>query len=200
VNREDAEKALGIIRQVIQNTREDLVAHNWGQIWMVHAFTNLAACLCGWYIESQGWSLFWYLVPLGIVAVLNILIVLLLLTREHGVRSYVEWQIHGIWVTFIVFTLAGTVALHLSSAPPTLFGPLFSMTSGIGFAMMTVVFKRQFSYAVYFLTMTAVGPLLPGVQWGLIGLGWWCAMFITGLNMYREKQRRQHDESSTEIL
>src|SRR5947209_3156871 len=81
MNREEAERALGIIRKVIQNTREDLVAHNWGPIWMIHAFCNLAACLAGGYVESQGLGLFWYLVPLGLNAAVNILIVALLLKR-----------------------------------------------------------------------------------------------------------------------
>src|SRR5262245_37946037 len=103
MNQQEAEKALSIIRQVIQNTREDLVAHNWGLIWLIHAFINLAACLCGWYVESQGWSLLWYLVPLAVAAALNLLFVVLLLTRDQGVRSFVEWQMHGIWIIFIVF-------------------------------------------------------------------------------------------------
>jgi hypothetical protein len=200
LNREEAEKALGIIRQVIQHTREDLVAHNWGQIWMIHAFTNSAACFCGWYVESRDLSLFWYLVPLAVTAVINILVVLLFVTRDQGVRSAVEWQIHGIWVTFIIFTLSGALALHLSDASPRLFGSLFSMTSGIGFAMMGVVFSRQLPFAVCFLILTAVGPLLPGVQWGLIGLGWWCAMFLPGLSMYHEKRRRSQDGTTTAIL
>jgi hypothetical protein len=200
LNREEAEKALGIIRTVIQNTREDLVAHNWGQIWLIHAFVNLAACLGGWYVESRELPVFWYLVPLGVAAVLNLLTVLLLVTRDQGVRSYVEWQIHGIWWTFLVFTLGGAAALHLSGASPRLFGSLFALTSGIGFAMMGVVFRRQLPSAVYFLAVLLAGPLLPGVQWGLLGLGWWSAQFVGGLRMYREKRRRLHDGSATEIL
>jgi hypothetical protein len=203
LNREEAEKALGIIRTVIQNTREDLVAHNWGQIWMIHAFTNVAACLAGWWVESRELPIFWYLVPLGIDAILNILIVVALVKRDQGVRSYVEWQIHGIWVTFIVFTLAGAAVLEMSAAEPWLFGPLFAMTSGIGFAMMGVVFSRQFPSAILFLCVTLISPLLrewPGSQWGLIALAWWCAMFFPGLSMYREKQRRLRDESTTRIL
>jgi hypothetical protein len=203
LNREEAEKALGIIRTVIQNTREDLVAHNWGQIWMIHAFSNAAACFAGWYFERQELRVFWYLVPLGIDAIVNIAIVALLVKRDQGVRSFVEWQIHGIWVTFIIFTLAGAGALELSQGPPWLFGPLFAMTSGIGFAMMGVVFSRQFPSAVAFLLITLVSPLLrewPGSQWGLIGVAWWCAMFFPGLSMYREKQRRLRDESTARIL
>jgi hypothetical protein len=204
MNQQEAEKALGIIRQVIQNTREDLVAHNWGLMWIIHSFVNLAACLGGWYAESQGRSLFWYLLPLAVAAAVNLAVVLLLLTRDQGIRSFVEWQIHGIWVTFIVFTLAGAGVLHLSGASPKLFGPLFAMTTGIAFAMMGVIFNRQIPFAVLFLLVMFAGPLtdpyVPGLQWGLIGLLWWCAQFIPGLSMYREKRRRAQHGADTHIL
>jgi hypothetical protein len=170
---------------------------------MIHAFSNAAACFTGWYVESRDLPVFWYLVPLALAAAVNITVVVLLLKRDQGVRSFVEWQIHGIWWTFIIFTLAGAGALELGNAPPWLFGPLFAMTSGIGFAMMGVVFSRQFPSAVAFLLVTLVSPLLhawPGSQWGLIGVAWWCAMFFPGLGMYREKQRRLRDESPTRIL
>jgi hypothetical protein len=201
VNREDAEKALGIIRTVIQNTREDLVAHNWGTIWMIHSFLNLAACLCGWYVEVRAWPVFAYLAPLAVNGVLNFLIVLLLVRRDQGVRSYVEWQIHGIWMTFIIFTVAAAVLLHLSDAEPRLFGSLFAMTSGIGFAMMGVVFARQLPYAAAMLAVMLAGPLLPpGPQWGLLGLVWWASLFFTGLGMYRENLRRTRDANAARIL
>jgi hypothetical protein len=204
MNQQEAEKALGIIREVIQNTREDLVAHNWGAMWIVHSFVNLAACLCGWYAESQGLSLLWYLAPLAAAAAVNLAVVMLLLTRDQGIRSYVEWQIHGIWVTFIIFTLAGAGVLHLTGASPKLFGPLFAMTTGIAFAMMGVVFNRQFPYAVLFLLAMFAEPItdpyLPGAQWGVIGVLWWCAQFIPGLEMYREKRRREQHGADARIL
>src|SRR5262249_24578723 len=132
--------------------------------------------------------------------VANIVVALLLVERDRGVRSYVEWQIYGIWVTFIVFTAAFALVLHLSGAPPQLFGPAFAMTSGIGFAMMGVVFSRQLPFAFLFLAVMLAGPSLPGAQWGLIGLLWWSATFLPGLSMYREKQRRRHDASATRVL
>jgi hypothetical protein len=204
LNREDAEKALGIIRTVIQNTREDLVAHNWGLLWMIHSFTNGAACLAGWYFETQlpreDQSVVWYLIPLAAAALFNIVTVLLLAHRDQGVRSYVQWQIHGIWVSFIVFTAGFAVVLHTAGADPKLFGPVFAMTSGFGFAMMGVVFARQFPFAFLFFAVMLAGPLLPGLQWGLIGLLWWAAMFLPGLSMHREKLRRIRDASTTRIL
>lgn len=197
---EEAEKALGIIRNVIQSTREDLVAHNWGLMWMIHSFTNMAACFVGWYVESRGWGILWYMIPLAIAALLNIIIVLFLMERDQGVRSFVEWQIHGIWVTFIVFTAAFGLVIYLQKAEPFLFGTVFSMTSGIAFAMMGVVFSRQLPYAFLFLGLMIASPFLPGIQWLLIGIVWWCALFFPGLSMHREKLRRAKDESRAQIL
>jgi hypothetical protein len=200
LNREEAEKALGIIRNVIQNTREDLVAHNWGLIWMIHAFINAAACLAGWYVESRGLGIFWYLVPLATAGLFNFVVMLALAERDHGVRSYVQWQIHGIWVSFIVFTASFAAVMELNHTDPKLFGSVFAMTSGIGFAMMGVVFSRQFPFAFLFLAVMLAGPFLPGVQWGLIAALWWAAMFLPGLSMHREKRRRAHDATATRLL
>jgi serine/threonine-protein kinase len=200
VNRAEADKALGIIRQVIQNTREDLVAHNWGLIWMCHSFVILGACLVNWYVERQDLGIVWYLIPLGGSAVTTFIIMLLLVKRDQGVRSYVEWQIHGIWVTFIVFTLAAAIVLELAAAPPRLFGTVFATTSGIGFCMMGVVFNRQLPYGVALLIVLLLGPFVPGFQWLLIGIIWWCSLFLTGLSMFREKRRRQRDESNAKLL
>src|SRR5262249_16936160 len=204
VNREEAEKALGIIRTVIQNTREDLVAHNWGLLWMINAFTNAAPSRVGWslewYLEREDESVVWYLIALAAAGTFNIVTVLLLAERDHGVRSYVQWQIHGIWVTFIVFTAAFAVVMHVGGVDPRLFGSVFAMTSGMSFAMMGVVFSRQFPFAFLFLAVILAGPYLPGVQGGLIAVLWWAAMFLPGLSMHREKRRRAHDATATRLL
>ena len=83
MNRDEAERALSVIRKVIQNTRDDLVEHNWGLIWMIHAFTNLAACLAGWYLDGQGVPVLWYLVPFAVVGAVDIVIVQFLVKRDH---------------------------------------------------------------------------------------------------------------------
>ena len=200
MNRDEAERALSVIRRVIQNTRDDLVDHNWGMIWLIHAFTNLSACLAGWVIEARGGPVYWYLVPFAVVGAVDIVIVQFLVKRDQGVRSYVEWQLHGIWWSFVVVTAVGALVLHLGGAPPRLFGSLFALTSGFSFAMMGVVFSRQWVFALVFLAVAAVAPLLPGVQWALIGAAWWSAMFFPGLHLYLEKRRRSRDGTKTEIL
>ena len=90
MDKDTAEKALAIIRDVIQNTRDDLVAHNWGVIWMIHAFVNFVGAAAGTMIDRQELSVSWYLIPLSAVVLIDILLVLFLTERDRGVRSFVE--------------------------------------------------------------------------------------------------------------
>lgn len=204
MDKQQAEQALSIIRGVIENTREDLVAHNWGLIWMVHAFTNGAAfASIGLFAERLDRPIFWYLVPLAVVAAVDLAIVAALVDRDRGVRSFIEWQLHGIWTTFIVFSLAVAAILQLSGASPTLFGPLIAATSGIGFAMMGVVFSSRFlALAAAFLLVALVTPLpaVAAFQWYVIAAAWWVASFVPGVIMFRERKRRMRDERRTQIL
>ena len=201
MDRDKAEQALAIIRNVIQNTRDDLVAHNWGVIWMIHAFVDFAGAATGTIIDRQELPVFWYLVPLFAVALIDIVLVLLLSDRDRGVRSFIEWQLWGIWIAFVVFTLAGSIVLHLAHAPPRLFCPLFAMTSGFSFAMMGVVFYRRFLiYAAMFVVVMVLATIAPSWQWWLVGVAWWCTMFVPGVSMHRERKRRRHESDDTRIL
>ena len=201
MDKDTAEKALAIIRDVIQNTRDDLVAHNWGVIWMIHAFVNFVGAAAGTMIDRQELSVSWYLIPLSAVALIDILLVLFLTERDRGVRSFVEWQLWGIWVVFVVFILAGTAVLQLSGAPANLFCPLFAMTSGFSVAMMGIVFYRRFLiYAAMFVLVMVFATMIPSVQWWLVGVVWWCTMFIPGLSMHRERKRRQLKSDDARIL
>ena len=139
MDREQAEQALGIIRNVIENTRDDLVTQNWGLILMTLAFVNATGIKCGTVIDQRDLQVIWYLVPLGIVALIDVAIAFVLVKRDQGVRSFIEWQYWGIWITFIVFTLAVLLVLHLRAQPSDTFGPICARTSVIAFPMCVVV-------------------------------------------------------------
>lgn len=202
MNRDQAESALAIIRKVIQDTHEDLIAHNWGLIWMIHAFTNASGMIAiGTLIEARNLPILWYLVPLFANAVVNLVFVLLLSERERGIRSYIELQLHGIWITFILFTSAATLMLHAAGAQPRLFCPLMAMTSGIGFAMMGVVFYRRFlAYAAVFMVVMLASPFLPDHQWFALAGAVWVSLFVPGLIMHRERRRRLEAGAPTKVL
>jgi hypothetical protein len=202
VDKDQAEKTLRIIRDVIQRTHEDLVAHNWGLIWIVHSVTNGAAfATIGVWAEAGELTLFWYLVPLAVVAAVNLLVIAFLMEKASGVRSFVEWQVNGIWTTFILFSLAGAAVLYLANQPK-LFCPLMALNSGFGFAMMGVVFYRRFFYvaAIYLAAAVACPWVGPVRQWYLLAALWWLAMFVPGVVLHREKLRRLADDRHPKIL
>jgi len=202
MEKDDAERALSIIRQVIQNTHEDLVAHNWGLIWIIHAFTNAAAFVAiGAWAEAGEMAIVWYLVPLAIVAAVNLSIVAIYRERDRGVQSPIEWQIHGIFTAFIIVSLAGAAMLHLQNQPK-LFCPLMAMNASFSFAVMGVVFYRAFfGVAALFMVAGLVAPLVgPVVQWYVLGGAWWVALMAPGVILHLERQRRETDDERSQIL
>lgn len=202
MDRDQAEKTLRIIRDVIQSTHEDLAAHNWGLIWIVHSVTNGAAfAAIGVWAEARGLTLLWYLGPLAVVAAVNLLVIALLMERDSGVRSFVEWQVNGIWTAFILFSLAGAAVLYRADQPK-LFCPLMALNSGFGFAMMGVVFYRRFFYvaAIYLAAAVACPWVGPVWQWYLLAALWWLAMIVPGVVLHREKLRRLADDRRPKIL
>jgi len=67
---------------------------------------------------------------------------------------------------------------------------VLALTSGIGFAMMAVVFSRRFlPVAALFFLLMLLAPLLPAHQW-LLAAAWWLALFVPGLAMHRERRKR----------
>jgi hypothetical protein len=140
-------------------------------------------------------------VPLLAVTALNIITVLTLVGRDQGVRSYVEWQLWGIWISFLVFTLLVLAVLHLAGAKPALFAPLFAMNCGIAFAMMGLVFYRRFfAAAAMFLVVMLAAAWWVDLQWWLVGGAWWLSLFVPGFAAFRELRGRKRDERRTQIL
>lgn len=194
MQKDDAERALQLIRKVVADTRDDLVEQNWGQLWMLHAFVNLAAFVTiGLYVDAEGMPLPYYLAPLIVAGAIDGALVLLLGRRDRGIKSFVEWQMHGIWTTFILGTGLIDLALYLEGAPASVFVYVVALTSGIGFAMMGTVFTaRFFGVAALFGLAIGVFPFVPSgaVRWIVVGLLWWATLFMAGVVMHRRKRAR----------
>ena len=201
MDRNQAEKALSIIRGVIESTRDDLVARNWGLIWMVLAFVNFAGSAFGSLLERRAAHVLWYGLAVAVVGLLNIVVVVIFVKRDQGVRSYVEWQLWAIWVAFVVFTLVALGVIHLTDTSPRIFGPVFAMNGGLAFTMMGIVFYRSFLWAGALFVITAIlAAAFRDVQWLILGGSWCLATFIPGWLAFREQQKRKRDGQQTRIL
>ena len=200
MDRDQAERSLAIIRSVIENTRRSplpQLGHDLDRA-LVHHFRGRSS---GTWIDRRELPVYWYAAPLLGVTVLNIVVVLLFMSRKQGVQSYVEWQLWAIWIAFLVFTGVAIVTMYLAQIRPSLFALIFAMNCGICFTMMGIVFYRHFSrWAACFSRSRWWPRCVPDYQWWLIGATWWLAMFVPGLTAHREHLRRQHDEQRTRIL
>lgn len=201
MDKDQAEKALAIIRGVIENTRDDLVARNWGLIWMVLAFVNLAGTASGYFLDRRGALVSSYALAVVVVGFFNIIVVLLLAKRDQGVRSYVEWQLWAIWGAFVVFTWLALLVIHLTGSEPKLFGSIFALNGGLAFTMMGIVFYRRFLLvgALFGLVAIAAG-VFRDAQWSILGVAWWLATFVPGWLAFREQRKRVRDGQRTQIL
>lgn len=201
MERDEAEAALGLIRKVVEQTRDDLVAQNWGLLWMLHAFSNFAAfATIGLVVEARALPLPFYLAPLVVAGVVNAITILLFSRRDQGLRSFVEQQMHGIWGGFIVGTGIAGLALHLAHAPPSVFVYVVALTSGLSFSMMGAVFTPKFfGVGAAFGAALLAFPWLPtgASRWLVLGGLWWCTLFFVGLTMHRIRTRRA---TGTQIL
>jgi len=193
LDQDQAEEALSLIRKVVDETRDDLVAQNWGLLWMLHAFVNLTAfVVVGVVVVPRDLPVWWQLVPMAAAGAIDGVLVLLLADRDRGIRSFVEAQMHGVWTTFIVATGLANLALHFGGADPDLFVLVVTLTSGIGFATMGVLFHaRFFGVAAVFALALLTSPLLgAAVSWVVLGAVWGLTLFSSGLLMHRARSRR----------
>jgi len=192
MDHKQAERALGIIRDVIQSTRDDLVALNFGIIWIAHSFTNLAGfVVIGAVVEPRELGLIWYLAPLAGVAIINGITILTLQERDRGIRSVAAVRIHGATAIFILFSIVVAAVLHLGNADPKLFCPLFATTSGICMAIFGLLSYRIFFLsAAGFIVVALVAHRVVEIQWYLLGVTWWASIFSSGWALHREHGRR----------
>jgi hypothetical protein len=202
MKKEEAERALAIIRQVVEHTRDDLVEQNWGLLWMLHAFTNLAAFVAdGLVIEARGLPARWYLAPLAVVATVNVGLIVALSPRDRGARSFVEVQMNGIWLSFIGLTALAALAIDVWGLPPRAFFPVIAVGSATGFATMSVVFHRRFLLAsAGFVGALFAGAYLGVHRWTLLGVVWWATLFPLGLSMHRARLARAGRPAAARIL
>ena len=165
---------------------------------MIHAFTNLAAFLTplGLAIEPRGLPIYWYLVPLPPSSpAWTWPSSSCLVRRQDGVRSFVEWQLHGIWTTFIVFSALAAVLLYVAPASPRLSaaaGPdqrhRLRHDGGRVLPPLPAVCRAVHGGGAR-RPVPARGAVA-ALRRGLVG-----RPVHPGLSMHREYRRRLHDES-----
>jgi hypothetical protein len=192
MDREEATQALELLRKVVSQARDDTTLQNWGLIWMVHGVTNGAGFTATNVLMWKGYMTIWPYVALwACVLTLNFGAIFLLKSKSAGARTFIETQIWVIWLSFIGAVVLTALVNHLSGFKVFALGPIVSVLSAFGFAMMGgVMGKRWFWGAAIFGAATLAMALAPEWQFIILGGTWGIAQFAAGVLLHRAKLRR----------
>jgi hypothetical protein len=192
MDRDEASRALELLRSVVSQARDDTALQNWGIIWILHGVTNGAAFVATNLLLWRGHlDHFPYVALWAAVITLNIGAIFVLKTRRTGARSFIENQIWAIWLTFIgavVLTDFVNILLHL---PVLTLGPIMAVLSAVGFSSMGAIMGRRWFLGTALFAATAVAMALkPAWQFVILGAVWGAAQLTGGIWLELEKRQR----------
>jgi hypothetical protein len=192
MDREEATRALELLRSVVGQARDDTALQNWGVIWIVHALTNGAAFSTTQILLWKGFQSRWPFILLWtMVVVCNIGLILLLKARRTGTKTFIENQIWSIWLSFIGAVMLTAVVNDLMGFRLLALGPVIGILSAFGFSMMGAIMGRRWylGTAIFGLSSLAMAAL-PKFQYLILGGIWCVAQMIGGVWLELDKRKR----------
>jgi len=192
VNREEAHKALELLRSVVSQARDDTALQNWGVIWIIHAFTNGAAFSTTQLLLWHGFATRRPFIALwSATLIVNIGLIFLLKARRAGAKTFIETQIWSIWMSFIVAVMLTAVVNDLMGLKLLALGPVIGILSAFGFSMMGAVMgRRWYLGTLIFGGSSLLMAALPKYQYLLLGAVWCVAQLIGGVWLEVDKRKR----------
>jgi len=192
VNREEATKALELLRSVVTQARDDTALQNWGVIWIVHAITNGAAFTTTqvllWREHQSRWP---YILLWSATVILNIGLILVLKARRAGTKTFIENQIWSIWLSFIAAVMLTAVVNDLMGLRLLALGPVIAILSAFGFSMMGAIMGRRWYLGTVIFGLSSLGmAALPRYQYLFLGGVWCVAQIVGGVWLELDKRRR----------
>ena len=164
MNREEAQKALELLRTVVKQARDDSALQNWGRIWIFHGLTNAVGFIATnviWWRDPTHRRLPFIALWISVVAI-NLTSVIVLKARGTGARTFVENQLWSIWMTFIFSIMSLAVINELMGLPIMTLGPVIGILSAVGFSMMGALMgARWYLGSAIFVVTAFVMALVP---------------------------------------
>jgi len=192
VDREEATRALELLRRVVDQAKDDTALQNWGAIWMVHAFTNAAGFLATDEMLRRGRFMPWPYVALWtVVNALNLLTIFFFKAKQPaGTRSFVERQVWLIWTTYVGAVALVAVTNLLLGLDRLFAGPAMAVLAAFAFSMMGAMGRRWFVFAAVFALAAVATSLIPRWQFTIFGLLFAAFQFAGGAVLHGERRRR----------
>jgi hypothetical protein len=192
MNREEATRALELLKTVVGQARDDTALQNWGVIWIIHAVTNGVAFSSTQLLLWRGHTARWPFILLWTVTlVLNIGLILVLKARRTGAKTFIENQIWSIWLSFIGAVMLLAVVNDLLGLRLLALGPVIAILAAFGFSMMGAIMgRRWYLGSLLFGLASLIMAALPHLQYLLLGAIWCVAQLVGGVWLEMDKRRR----------
>lgn len=202
MEREEATRALELLRRVVEQARDDTALQNWGVLWMLHGVTNALGFFATDVLLGRGHLEPWPFVALwtGVIG-FNLLSVFVLKERRAGARSFVETQLWSIWTTFIAAVALLALLNHLMGLRTFFLGPVIGVLAAVAFATMgSIMGSRWYVAAAVFVVAALAMAALPARQFAILGSVFGTMQFVGGAALHRDKLRRLREGAGPRLV
>ncbi|HAA55723.1 MAG TPA: hypothetical protein DCE42_13250 [Myxococcales bacterium] len=193
MQKEDAQEALQLIRQIVGKVHDDTILQQWGVVMIAVAILNVIALfLTQYFILQKNFSPWPYITIWSLYLGIKLLINLWSRRQMGGTMTYVEKHIWGNGITYVLASF-GILMLDLMTLPLDLALKVIpahqAIISAVSFAIISLINTRFFlNTAIFFLTAALVG-IWPTYGYAILGIMWFFGLLIPGILFYRERKR-----------
>jgi hypothetical protein len=193
MDREEAARALDLLKKVVGQARDESTLEKWGAIWILNGMTNGAGFVATHFLFRAGYT---SVVPFaalwaGILSLNLSSIIFLKRGSSAGARTFVESQIWSIWTTFIVSGVVAAFVNLLLGLDRMFVAPVMSILAMAAFsAMGGIMGKRWYALAALFGVMALVMAALPEVQFLILAGLWGAGQSGAGVYLLMERRKR----------
>lgn len=190
MDRDEAARALDLLRRVASQARDDTAVQNWGLIWLCSGASNGA----GFYgthvfISSGDLRPPRYIVLWLVVFALNGLWIALFKKKARGAQSALERQLWALWNTLILAMAATALVNYAMGLSKLLFvAPVCSILAAMTFAMMGSLLGRAwYALAALWGAVAAATAVAPRAQFAVFAACWALTQSGAGALLHRAR-------------
>lgn len=203
MDRNEAEEALALIRQVVSRVHDETILHNRGIVMVVMGFLDLAVFAVTQLLAgNRVHALLPYAAVWGVYVLIGLAVNLSVRPRAGGTMTYVERHVWGNGLTFYTagFALAALDCWFLPPAQALRIIPAHTAVVGaIAFAFMTLLDRRFFLYTGVFFAVAGLLAFWPDYGFALLGLTWCVCLVVPGSQYMRARKKMLAAGGAAEI-
>jgi hypothetical protein len=198
MDREEATRALALLRKVAAQARDDTALENWGVIWMLSAFSNSAGFAGTHLLFDRGEKTPWPFAGLwALVLTVNGLFILRFRRKSVSSGSFVEKQIWSLWTILVVAMIVVAVINYLMGLQQLFMPAVGSLMLAMTFAAMAPIMGRVwYAPAALWGALSLVMALVPRAQFALLAGAWFLTQGTAGVWLDQQRRRRLAAEGS----